>query len=234
MRRSLALVVVLLLAALPAYGHSLRSLERDLLKREPFVSFPKTETEPFPEFALEDADGHPVTLASLRGKVVVLNFIYASCADVCPLHSELIAKIQKDVAVGHMADRVAFVSITVDPERDTPAVMRSYGGQHGLDARNWAFLTSAEPDATRALAEAVGQKFTREADGEFTHSIVTYVIDREGHLRARFFGLQFDPLDLVLYVNALVNDVHHPDISAGQATDAAAQPSLWQRIRALF
>jgi protein SCO1/2 len=224
-----AFIFLLILFAAPlADGHSLARLETDLQKREQYVSFPKSEREPFPDFALQDADGRKVTLASLRGKVVVLDFIYTSCPDVCPLHSELLAKLQKDVATGHMARRVAFVSVSVDPARDTPARMKAYGPQHGLDPANWLFLTSAQPDATRALAAKLGQIFTPGRDGEFTHSIVTYVIDREGHLRARFWGLQFDPLNLVLYVNALVNDVHQ----AGSPPDMP--PSLWQRIRDLL
>lgn len=227
--RATSVFLVILLASIPAFAHSLKELQDTLLQREQFVSFPKSETEPFPDFALKDADGHPVSLDSLRDKVVVLNFIYASCPDICPLHSELIAKLQKDIAAGHMTDQVEFLSVTVDPEHDTPAVLKAYGPQHGLDSGNWRFLTSDQPGATRALAGKLGQKFTRQPDGEFSHSIVTYVIDREGHLRARFFGLKFDPLNLVLYVNALVNDVHHHAASA----DAAA-PSLWQRIEQLF
>src|SRR5579885_2079246 len=145
-----AVLFLLILFATPlAYGHSLARLETDLQKREQYVSFPRSESEPFPDFALDDADGRRVTLASLRGKVVVLNFIYTSCPDVCPLHSELFARLQKDIATGHMARRVAFVSVSVDPARDTPARMKQYGPQHGLDPANWLFLTSDQPGATR-------------------------------------------------------------------------------------
>lgn len=74
------------------------------------------EEKPFPDFTLRDAEGRSVSLGDLRGKVVVLNFIYASCPDVCPLHSELIADIQADVNRTSMKEQVQFVSITSEPE----------------------------------------------------------------------------------------------------------------------
>ena len=126
--------------------------------------------------------------------------------------------IQKMIDMTPMRDQVQFLSITTDPARDTPEVLKAYGPAHGLDGANWTFLTTRpgqSEDATRKLAEQFGHKFTREKDGEFAHGIVTHVIDREGRLRGNFHGLDFDPTNLVTFVNALVNDVHKP----GQAAD---------------
>jgi len=83
-----------------------------------------------PGFALTAQDGRPLALADLRGKVVVVDFVFASCADSCPLQTARLAGLQgrlgKDFGPG-----VVFVSISVDPERDTPAVLRHYAAQHG-------------------------------------------------------------------------------------------------------
>lgn len=91
----------------------------------------------------------------LRGQVIVLNFIYATCPDVCPLHAERIADIQAMINSTPMRDRVRFVSVTTDPENDTPQVLHDDGPAHGLDPANRVFLTSGpeRPAATRRLAE---------------------------------------------------------------------------------
>ena len=187
------------------------------------------KNQPAPEFVLQDADGKPVSLTGLRGKIVVLNFIYAGCPDVCPLHAERIAEIQTMINATPMRDQVEFVSITTDPKRDTAEILRAYGDAHGLDPVNWTFLTSGldQPeDATRKLAEQFGHAFTPTDDGEQMHSVVTHVIDREGLLRANFHGLQFAPVNLVLFVNGLVN--------ANAPHQEPPAPSVWDRIWSLF
>jgi protein SCO1/2 len=192
-----------LAAALPAptSAHSLKDLEDQLTAREPYI---QVVNRPAPDFALQDADGHATSLRDLRGKVVVLYFIYASCPDVCPLLSEKIAGIQQQIDTTPMRDIVKFVAITTDPVRG------GYGPAHGFDPVNWRFLTSGadHPTATRELAKAYGLEFTPMGDGTLMHGLVTHVIDKSGNLRARFHGLKFKNISLILYVNALTNDTH--------------------------
>jgi protein SCO1/2 len=221
-----ALVVAGMTAATPASAHSLAELQAQLGDREQYFQPLDRET---PDFALQDADGRAVTLQSLRGKVVVVHFIYTQCPDFCPLHAEKIAEVQRMVNESPMRDRVQFITITTDPLRDTPEVMRDYGPAHGLDPFNWIFLTSGpeEPDKTRKLAKEFGHVFTPTDQGTQLHGIVTHVIDRQARLRANFHGLKFEPTDLVGYINALTNDLHarpHPD----------EPESLWDRLKALF
>ncbi|WP_245266628.1 SCO family protein [Mesorhizobium sp. LNHC252B00] len=193
-----------------AQAHSLEELDAMLQGDEKYF---QQIDKPAPDFTLRTADGHMVRLADLRGKVVILHFIYTSCTDVCPLHAEKIAEIQKMVNGTPMKDQVTFVSITTDPTRDTPDVMRKYGPTHGLDPVNWAFLTTTQDqpeDATRTLAEAFGHKFTKTDDGIQAHGIVAHVIDKEGYWRANFHGLDFAPINLVTLVNALTNSIERP------------------------
>ncbi|TIW17540.1 MAG: SCO family protein, partial [Mesorhizobium sp.] len=139
--------------------------------------------------------------------------IYTSCPDVCPLHAEKIAEVQTMVNSTPMKDRVVFISITTDPRKDTPDALKAYGPTHGLDPANWLFLTTApdQPEDTiRKLAEAFGHKFTLTNDGYQMHGIVTHVIDREGRWRANFHGLNFQPINLVTFVNALTNNIERP------------------------
>ncbi len=204
---TVASALALLALTPPAEAHSLKDLEDRLLARERFVQI---VNRPAPEFTLRDAEGRTVRLADFRGKVVVLSFIYATCPDVCPLHSDAFAAIQEAVNGTPMKELLRFISITTDPGRDTPAVMKSYGPAHGLDSVNWTFLTSGpdKPSATGKLAERYGLKFTLGKDGHQLHAVVTHLIDKSGTLHARYHGLKFNRTNMIVHINALTNDTH--------------------------
>lgn len=102
-----------------------------------------------PDFSLIERSGRHVALADLRGKVWIANFIYTHCTDTCPLQSARMAKLQDDF-VGERDLR--FVSITVDPMRDTPKVLGEYATRFGADPDRWLFLTG-EKQAIYALAQ---------------------------------------------------------------------------------
>jgi protein SCO1/2 len=223
-----AAVLTILASAWAALAHSLENLQQDLFKKEQYFQI---KDEPAPDFVLEDADGKPVALRDLSGKVLVLHFVYTRCPDVCPLHAEKIADVQKMINITPMKEQVEFITITTDPENDTPEVLRSYGPVHGLDPANWMFLTKSRSDpedTTRKLAERFGHGFDKTNDGLQMHGIVTHIIDRDGRWRGNFHGLNFGPTNLVLYVNALVNDVHRPGDSEHP------QLSIFQRILSWF
>lgn len=218
-------LIVFAAASPPVSAHSLKSLENQLYNKEKYFQSIDKEA---PEFTLQDADGATIGLRGLRGKVVVLHFIYTNCPDVCPLHAERIGEIQEMVNQTPMRDLVRFVTVTTDPKNDTPEVMRNYGPAHGLDPVNWTFLTSG-PDrlmATRKLVKRFGHKFTKEGDGYQVHSVVTHVIDMEGRWRANFHGLKFQPTNLVLFINALTNDVH--------GANKKRKQSLWGKLKKMF
>lgn len=228
-RRFLAAAItgVAVLTPAGASAHSLKDVQEDLFDKEKYF---QVKNEPAPDFALQDADGKPVRLQDLRGKVVVLHFIYAGCPDVCPLHAERIGEIQKMVNQTPMKDRVQFITITTDPKRDTPEVLRDYAEPHGLDpTTNWVFLTSGPDrpeDTTRKLAEEFGHKFTVTEDELQIHSVVTHVIDQNGQWVANFHGLGFEPTNLVVFINGLTNsNVPHKE---------PEPPSLWERFRSLL
>ncbi|OAP35198.1 cytochrome-c oxidase [Sinorhizobium glycinis] len=207
-------------------AHSLEEVHQELRAKETY--FQPVDSKA-PGYTLQDANGRLVQHGDFLGKVVILNFVYTSCTDVCPLHAERIADLQAMINQRPMKKIVKFVTITTDPKRDTGPVLRDYGEAHGLDPENWMFLTSApeEPeDTTRKIAEAYGLKFTGGEGGMQMHGIVTHVIDQDGRLRARFHGLRFDPANLVAFVNALTNRV--------QERHAHAQPSFWDMLKGAF
>ena len=191
----------------PAAAHSLKDLEGQLLKRERYVQMMSKKA---PEFTLQDANGKRIGLSDFAGKVVVLNFVYTNCPDVCPLHSEAIASIQEAINPTPMKGLVQFVTITTDPKRDTTTVMKTYGSTHGLDPVNWVFLTSGpdKPAVTRELAWRYGLKFTQTKEGYQMHGVVTHLIDKSGNIRARYHGLKFNETNMIVHINALTNDNH--------------------------
>ena len=225
--RSASLALALVFALLPpARAHALEEVDRDLDASEMYFQPADRAT---PDFTLQDANGAAVRWSDFRGKVVVLNFIYTHCTDECPLHAERIAKIQAMVNQTPMKSVVAFVTITTDPKRDGGKVLSDYGAAHGLDPVNWTFLTAApdQPDnLTRKFAKAYGLEFTLTAEGEEMHGVVTHVIDQDGRLRARFHGLDFEPPNLVVFINALVNHAQTP-----QQHD---EPSFWTKVMRSF
>lgn len=220
---------LLMFVALPAAAHHIAEVSADIAKRDMFF---QPVDQVAPGFQLEAADGKKVNLRDFRGKIVVLDFIYSRCKDVCPVQSELLASIQQQIDRTPMKGLVEFVSVATDTEdaQETAAIMRGYGAKHGLDPVNWVFLYrgAGAPDAGIKAAAAYGLKFDTTENGDQMHGVVTHVIDQAGHLRARFHGLKFDPTDLILFVNALTNE---PPGGSGAAKASAvanvAAPPLW-------
>src|SRR4029450_10607686 len=95
-----------------------------------------------PAFVLLDQEGNRFDSTTLRGKVVVLNFIFTTCTDVCPLFTANFAQLQRTLKNEHA--NVFLVSVTPDPEVDSPNVLKSYAQRYGEDFQNWAFLTGSE------------------------------------------------------------------------------------------
>ena len=91
-----------------------------------------------PDFALTERGGRTITRADLLGLVWLANFIYTQCTETCPLQSALVTRLQAEFAG---ARDLRFVSITVDPARDTAAVLARYSERYGADPVRWWFLT---------------------------------------------------------------------------------------------
>ena len=151
-RPPLALLVGALMLSL-AIGGSAFTL---LLQRagSPAGSGKAAPIGPAPSFALIDQLGRPVSDADLRGKVVVADFIYTTCTDICPAITAQMAALRTRLAEeGLLGDDVQLVSISVDPARDTPEVMRAYSALFGADPATWRFLTGDEATIRRVVVD---------------------------------------------------------------------------------
>ncbi len=219
--RRAALAALAAAATTPAFAnHPGEKLDARMMEMEQYFQIIDAAAPPF---ALQDAEGKPVSLSDFEDKIVVLNFIYASCPDVCPLHSEKIATIQASINDGPMKDRVQFISITTDPVNDNPEVLRDYPELHGLDTSNWIMLTKTpdQPDdATRRLAKDYGLEFTMTAESDMMmHGAVTHVIDTGGRLAGKFHGMRFSNVNLILYVSELISNGQHQSREASWWTE---------------
>ncbi|RYF67778.1 MAG: SCO family protein [Comamonadaceae bacterium] len=133
-------------------------------------------------FALPDADGKLRTLADFKGKVVVLFFGFAQCPDVCPTTMAEMAQVKQQL--GKDGDRLQVVFITVDPARDTPAVMKAYMG--AFDPSFVALIPTPEQLAATAKDfKAYYKKVEGSTPTSYSmdHSAASYVYDTEGRLR---------------------------------------------------
>jgi len=152
------------------------------------------EAEPAPDFELVDQDGNPRSLASLRGKVVLLDFVWANCPGPCPILTGTHARAQKELPP-EVRDKVWFASITLDPERDTPEALRQYGTKRGADLSTWSFLTGPPAEVDKVVKE-YGVGTVRLRDGEIEHVVVSFLIDPQGRIAKRYFGLAHHAEDL--------------------------------------
>jgi protein SCO1/2 len=157
-------------------------------------------------FTLTDQDGQQVSLRDWLGKVVLLNFIFTHCNTACPLVTEelqdLAAKLGR-----RMGRDVVFLSVTIDPERDTPAALKQFGQKYASDFGSWRFLTG-DPRTIAAVLEAYQVAVERPAeaaahDDQLTHSTPLYLIDQWGRVRKRFAPTYLrlrgsDPIEVLL------------------------------------
>ena len=146
---------------------------------------------PAPEFTLTSQDGAQVALADFRGKVVAVAFIYTLCSTTCPVLTPMMSFVQDQLG-SDFGKKIAFISITVDPERDTPEVLKEYAQAFGANFAGWAFLTGA-PDAIRDVARRYGVFAAKTADGDVDHTTLTSIIDPHGILRVQYIGVRFGP-----------------------------------------
>jgi protein SCO1/2 len=160
-----------------------------------------------PDFILLNQEGHRFDSTKLRGKVVVVNFIFTTCTDVCPLFTAHFAQLQRALKNGPAGD-LYFVSITTDPEVDSPKVLKSYAQRYGADFQNWAFLTGTDAQM-KPVWKGFGVRVVSKGRGLVQHTSLTTVIDREGVRRFNYFGEKWQLKDLQKDIAGLLEKKHN-------------------------
>jgi len=163
---------------------------------------------PAPEFSLTTTEAGRLSLGDLRGKVVAITFIYATCTDTCPLLTDKMVGMQKRLG-RDFGPKVRFVSITVDPERDTPAILGQYARNHGVDPAGWAFLTGTQAEI-RDVERRYGIYAKKTERGDVDHTFLTSIVDQRGILRVQYLGIRFNPEEFLRDVRSLLGEAKAP------------------------
>jgi protein SCO1/2 len=153
---------------------------------------------PVPTFSLVDQEGAKFDRAQLAGKVWVADFVFTSCSLACPRLTEEMAKLQKLVAGN--ADKVQLISISVDPERDTPERLKAYATGFRADPRVWKFLTGPAKQIEDAVVNGFKQGLSKDLDPSeqdgfaILHGTRFVLVDQTGQIRG-FYDAQ-EPADM--------------------------------------
>lgn len=145
-------------------------------------------TQPVSDTPFVDQRGHAFTPASMRGRIHVVSFMFTQCGAVCP---QLLSSLKKVQA----GSRVALVSYSVDPGRDSVDVLRAFGVSRGIDPDRWALLTGTVDGVYRVardlyFADDDGMRKSLADPETFLHTEKLLLVDRDGHLRGIYNGTQ--------------------------------------------
>ncbi|ALS20665.1 MULTISPECIES: SCO family protein [Paenibacillus] len=142
-----------------------------------------------PEFTLENLDGKQVSLADTAGKAKLIYFYFSTCPDVCIPTTYTLSKIQ-DVLIkkGAFPDKTVLMSITFDPDRDTPERLKEFSQRYHADYRGWYFLRGNQDEVIK-LASDYGVMVVKDPGGEtYTHGNLFLLVDGKGDLRTYYSG----------------------------------------------
>jgi len=184
-----------LIATLVVLAGAMLLAARDAVNEQPRTTADSEQALPTigaaPGFTLTSQDGARVSLRDFRGKVAAVTFIFASCSSTCPLLTAKMAQVQDELG-SDFGTRIAFVSITVDPEHDTPEVLKRYAQTYDVDRAGWSFLTGSPP-LVQEVIRRYGVFASKIGGGDVDHTNLTSLVDRRGMLRVQYLGVRFDP-----------------------------------------
>jgi len=168
----------------------------NLAKAETWVE-PKPGDE-VPDFKLEDQNNKRISFHQYRGRIVVLTFIYTRCPlpDYCPLMTDNFAEIEKALkSEPESYPKAHLLSITLDPEYDTPRLLREYAALHSAGSALWDFATGTK-DEVKQVATYFGMQYWRDGD-QVVHSLRTAIVGPNGKLVKLYRGNEWKPDEIL-------------------------------------
>ena len=168
----------------------------------PALAEPLPDMGPAAGFTLTTQDGKTLSLAELRGKVVLLAFVYTSCTDVCLTETAKMVQVQNGLGDAFGRD-VWFVSVSMDPEVDTGEQLKHHARQFGANLAGWTFLTGT-PAQVERVAHDYGVVFRKVASGDVEHNTMASIVDGDGRLRVQYMGVEFDPKEMQTDIEGLM------------------------------
>lgn len=141
------------------------------------------------DFSFRDRAGKRLSLAQLRGKPLLVNFVYTGCFRICPTSSRALNKAVDAMRDRFGVDQFRVVSIGFNQPTDTPTALTAFAAQQRIDDPNWEFL-SPDTDAVPALARAFGFSYLATPMG-FDHTLQVSILDAQGRIHAQVYGDAF-------------------------------------------
>lgn len=136
-----------------------------------------------PHFEFTDQNGKTISTDDYKGKVYVVEFFFVSCPSICPIQNKNMVKIQNEFLT---KKDFGIASITIDPEHDTPEVLKNYAEHYGAIHENWHFLQGTQKQVFDLANEFhIGVGFGDAANGGFEHAGLFALIDKEGNIVCR-------------------------------------------------
>jgi protein SCO1/2 len=158
--------------------------------------------KPLGDYTLTDTDGHAVSLASFRGKPLVVSLVYTSCYHICPTTTQHLARVVRIAQEALGSGSFNVLTIGFDTPHDTPAAMRQFARDQGVALPHWKFL-SADAATMTGLMRDLGFIAYPSPRG-FDHLIMATVIDPQGRVYRQVYGMNFDTPLLVEPLKELV------------------------------
>ena len=167
------------------------------------------------DFTLTNQNGTPVSLADLRGRVWIADIIFTRCAGPCPIMTRQMKGLQDSLPPESEA---RLVTLTTDPDFDTPPVLRAYAERFGADLQRWMFLTGTKPEIAKLAIDSLKLTAIPKEPPErqspvdlFVHSTIFVVADKQGQLRGVFqtTGEGIDPREVQTQILGAVRRLEH-------------------------
>ncbi|MCH1625861.1 SCO family protein [Ferdinandcohnia quinoae] len=166
-----------------------------------FIHLQREQPE-LPMATLIDSEGENFRIDDIKGKYLLLTFMYTACGDLCPVLESNFAEIYNGIPKEVLGDEVLMLSISFDPERDTPETLKTYGNYYGADGIAWKMVTIQDVKELKDVLDTLEVIVIPNEYGGYEHNSAFYVINPDGKL-TNIFDFQ-RPQSVLTYLDAVL------------------------------
>jgi|SRR5690625_5223171 len=135
-----------------------------------------------PEVTLQDNKSREYTFSEFEGKYIFMTFFYTACSTVCPQLEMNVAEVYEKIPDEYIGEDVVFLSVSFDPERDTPEILDRYRTHLGSDGENWRMARINDDEELQKLLDEFGVIAIPDGQGDFQHNVAFYIVNKKGYL----------------------------------------------------
>jgi len=192
-------ILIVLLAVIASFGYKLWANadkgSESMVKAD--------QRQPAPSFELESSEGKMVKFSDFDDKVKLVYFFFSNCPDVCPMSTQKLTQVQELLINEKLfGNKVHMLSISFDPERDSPERLKQFSQSYGVKPEGWTFLRGQDEESIKELALKYGIGVLKDPKGNFMHTNIVLMVDKKGMIRA-----YYDIMDETLKPETIVKDL---------------------------